>query len=83
MDRTRQLRCDCLASRLSLALLELNPRFFNNLRATSCRKMASMNAWRDSNEVAGNTISGGGVTHDLDTDKVHNHEQHKLLLFPF
>ncbi|MPC25634.1 hypothetical protein E2C01_018755 [Portunus trituberculatus] len=48
----RQLRCDCLALRLSVSLLELDPRFFNNLRATSCREMASMNAWRDSDKVA-------------------------------
>ncbi|MPC61359.1 hypothetical protein E2C01_055429 [Portunus trituberculatus] len=48
----QQLRCDCLAPRLSLAFLQLDPRFFNNLRATSCRKMASMNAWKDGDEVA-------------------------------
>ncbi|MPC58846.1 hypothetical protein E2C01_052856 [Portunus trituberculatus] len=48
----RQLRCDWLAPRLSLMLLELDPRFFNNLTATSCREMSSMNAWRDGDEVA-------------------------------
>ncbi|MPC82579.1 hypothetical protein E2C01_077253 [Portunus trituberculatus] len=48
----RQLRCDCLAPHLSLALLELDPRSFNNLRATSCWEMAYMNAWRDGDEVA-------------------------------
>ncbi|MPC34575.1 hypothetical protein E2C01_027970 [Portunus trituberculatus] len=26
---------------------ELDPRFFNNVRATCYREMASMNAWRD------------------------------------
>ncbi|MPC30338.1 hypothetical protein E2C01_023599 [Portunus trituberculatus] len=31
---------------------ELDPRFFNNVRATSCSEMASMNAWRDSDKVA-------------------------------
>ncbi|MPC32788.1 Transmembrane protein 8A [Portunus trituberculatus] len=31
---------------------KLDPRNFNNVRATSYREMASMNAWRDSNEVA-------------------------------
>ncbi|MPC97014.1 hypothetical protein E2C01_092302 [Portunus trituberculatus] len=31
---------------------ELDPKFFNNVRANSCREMASMNAWRDGNEVA-------------------------------
>ncbi|MPC16788.1 hypothetical protein E2C01_009624 [Portunus trituberculatus] len=46
-DQTQHLRCDCLVPRLSLVLLELDPRFLNNLRATSSRKMASMNAWRD------------------------------------
>ncbi|MPC68401.1 hypothetical protein E2C01_062601 [Portunus trituberculatus] len=54
----RQLHCDWLAPRLSLALLELDPRFFN-VRATSCREMASMNTWRDGDRVAGNTTSGG------------------------
>ncbi|MPC14758.1 Eukaryotic elongation factor 2 kinase [Portunus trituberculatus] len=51
-DVRLQLRRDCLAPRLSLALLELDPRFFNNLRITSCREMASMNTWRDGDEVA-------------------------------
>ncbi|MPC98967.1 hypothetical protein E2C01_094359 [Portunus trituberculatus] len=37
---------------LSLALLELDSRFFNNVRATSCSEMASMKAWRDSDKVA-------------------------------
>ncbi|MPC99818.1 hypothetical protein E2C01_095258 [Portunus trituberculatus] len=60
-DQTRHLCCDCLAPCLSLALLGPNPRFFN-IRATSCREMASMNTWRDGDEVAGNTTSGGGVT---------------------
>ncbi|MPC96769.1 hypothetical protein E2C01_092046 [Portunus trituberculatus] len=41
--RTRQLRCDWLAPCLSLVLLELDPRFLNNVRATSCREMANMN----------------------------------------
>ncbi|MPC33282.1 hypothetical protein E2C01_026627 [Portunus trituberculatus] len=35
----------------SNALLELDPRFFNNVRATSCSEMASMNAWRDGDKV--------------------------------
>ncbi|MPD02475.1 hypothetical protein E2C01_098061 [Portunus trituberculatus] len=48
----QQLGCDCLAPRLSLVLLELNLRFFNNLRETPCCEMASMNAWRDGDEVA-------------------------------
>ncbi|XP_045120306.1 uncharacterized protein LOC123509818 isoform X1 [Portunus trituberculatus] len=30
---------------------ELDPRNFN-IRATSCREMASMNTWRDGNEAA-------------------------------
>ncbi|MPC30588.1 hypothetical protein E2C01_023855 [Portunus trituberculatus] len=30
----------------------LDPRFFNNVRATSCHEMASMNAWRDGDDVA-------------------------------
>ncbi|MPC43835.1 hypothetical protein E2C01_037488 [Portunus trituberculatus] len=30
---------------------ELDPRNFNNVRATSCREITSMNAWRDGNEV--------------------------------
>ncbi|MPC45798.1 hypothetical protein E2C01_039502 [Portunus trituberculatus] len=50
-DRTRHLRCHWLPPRLFLALLELDPRFFNNVRATSCHEMASMNAWRDSDEI--------------------------------
>ncbi|MPC80136.1 hypothetical protein E2C01_074704 [Portunus trituberculatus] len=47
----RQLHCDWLAPRLCLKL-ELDPRFFNNVRATSCHEMASMNAWRDGDKVA-------------------------------
>ncbi|MPC13437.1 hypothetical protein E2C01_006172 [Portunus trituberculatus] len=31
---------------------ELDPRNFNNVRATSCREIATMNAWRDGNDVA-------------------------------
>ncbi|MPC48065.1 hypothetical protein E2C01_041830 [Portunus trituberculatus] len=31
---------------------ELDPRNFNNIRAISCRKMVSTNAWRDGNEIA-------------------------------
>ncbi|MPC41246.1 hypothetical protein E2C01_034834 [Portunus trituberculatus] len=42
--------------------LELDPRNFNNVRATSCSEMASMNAWRDGNEVAMRSLSGAGNT---------------------
>ncbi|MPD06517.1 hypothetical protein E2C01_102331 [Portunus trituberculatus] len=38
--------------RLVARLKVLVPRNFNNVIATSCCKMASMNAWRDGDEVA-------------------------------
>ncbi|MPC68614.1 Vacuolar protein sorting-associated protein 54 [Portunus trituberculatus] len=37
---------------------ELDPGFFNNVRATSCHEMVFMNAWRDGNEVAVRLLSG-------------------------
>ncbi|MPC52295.1 hypothetical protein E2C01_046159 [Portunus trituberculatus] len=44
-----KIRC-CWRAEVGSPLIdcqELDPRNFNNIRATSCRKMASMNAWRD------------------------------------
>ncbi|MPC26252.1 hypothetical protein E2C01_019388 [Portunus trituberculatus] len=55
------------ASVLSLALLDLDSRFFNNIRAASCSEMASMNAWREGDKVAFRLLGTPPLQDNLDS----------------